>query len=439
MSESSINGVLKILFVDDEENVLKSLERLFMDEEYEILTALSGFDGLKLLSENPDMALIVSDHRMPGMTGVEFLTKAREITPDSKRVVLTGYADTEAAIDAINEGGVDRYLSKPWDDDLLKSVVADMVASYSLERENKRLNEIIKIQNKEIKRWNDELEQMVQFQTIDLTKKNERLDSLNRTLKSNFTGITHSFSLLLGLRDRSAPSHARNVSELSEAVAREIGLDTGEIEAISTAAVLHDTGKIGSPDIVLSKPPVEMTREELKEYRMHPIRGQTAVSNIEEMKEVGVLIRHHHELYGGGGFPDGLKGEAIPQGSRVIAAADFIDNTLRRHAGADALTLTLEELNGSLGTLFDPTLFARFKKVAAEYYRLALPASGYLEKELEPKSLYPGMVTSRDVRSGSGLLLISKDKKLNKESIKILDHMSAIDPSESGIFVWIDK
>jgi len=97
--------LLPILFVDDEQNILRAITRLFLDEPYELLTAPSGVEGLALLRERPDIGVIVSDQRMPGMSGAEFLEQSRTLVPDAVRIVLTGYADVTAAMDAINKGG----------------------------------------------------------------------------------------------------------------------------------------------------------------------------------------------------------------------------------------------------------------------------------------------------------------------------------------------
>jgi len=112
MKESSNEESPKILFVDDEENVLRALKRLFFDENFEIYTAPSGKAGLEIL-KGCEIAVIVSDQKMPEMSGAEFLEKATELSPDSIRIVLTGYADVNAAINAINKGGAYRYITKP--------------------------------------------------------------------------------------------------------------------------------------------------------------------------------------------------------------------------------------------------------------------------------------------------------------------------------------
>ena len=113
MSETTSAIPVRILFVDDEKNILLSLKRLMLDENYEVFTAGSGEEGLELLRGTEQVGLIVSDQRMPGLSGVDFLEKARELAPDALRIMLTGYADLNATMDAINKGGAYRYITKP--------------------------------------------------------------------------------------------------------------------------------------------------------------------------------------------------------------------------------------------------------------------------------------------------------------------------------------
>lgn len=182
-----------ILFVDDEKNVMQSLRRLFMDHEYEITLANSGEEALEILKNSPDIGLIVSDQRMPGLSGVDFLEKAKEILPDSIRILLTGYADSNAVADAINRGGAYRYITKPWDDDDLVHVIQDAANRFSLVKENKRLQAVIEKKNDELERWNAQLEYYVQEQTLEIQKKNTELEKLNKDLKHDFMNTIASF------------------------------------------------------------------------------------------------------------------------------------------------------------------------------------------------------------------------------------------------------
>ena len=130
---------IKLLCVDDERNVLRALERIFMDEEYEILSATSGEEGFALFTANPDIQVVISDYRMPGMNGVEFLRQICEKYPDTVRIVLSGYADTASVVSAINEGQIYKFVSKPWSDEELRQTVAKAVESFALNHQNKEL------------------------------------------------------------------------------------------------------------------------------------------------------------------------------------------------------------------------------------------------------------------------------------------------------------
>ncbi len=440
MVAETLKETVQVLVVDDEENILRSLKRLLVSEEIDVITASSGPEALELLKGNPSsVGVIISDQRMPGMTGVDFLEKAKEIAPDTVRIVLTGYADINAAVDAINRGGAYRYIAKPWRDDELLQVIRDAMKQFSLVSENRRLQEIIKRQNEELKEWNAQLQFFVQEQTVEIQKKNEALERLNKRLRNNFKNTIFAFSGLLELRDRGAESHSRNVAEISVKVAKAIGLERPEIEDILVGALLHDIGKIGIPDVLLKKDPQEMDEEELALYRQHPVRGQTAIDSIEDLRGAGLLIRHHHEALDGSGFPDGLTGKDIPLGSRILAVADFIDRQLPKYEVDNAIELVLNDVQKRLGSIFDPALYPHLKNPVSRLYEKALPKKDLVEMELSPFELKPGMVVARDVRSGTGLMLLRKGTTLDEKNIRALRRYAEIDPSKTGVFVWVRR
>lgn len=136
-----------VLLVDDDENILLSIQRLLMSEPLDLLTATSGEEGLELLRKNPGIGIIISDQRMGGMTGVEFLEQAWDIAPDSIRMMLTGYDDMSIANGAINKGGAYRYITKPWKNSEFVQALHDAAKIYTLIQENKRLTGIIRRMN----------------------------------------------------------------------------------------------------------------------------------------------------------------------------------------------------------------------------------------------------------------------------------------------------
>jgi two-component system NtrC family sensor kinase len=161
--------------VDDEVNVLKSLKRLFLDEDYEILTAESGKEGLEILEQQQPVQVVISDYRMPEMDGVTFFKEVHARWPETIRIVLSGYADTAAVVAAINEGQVYRFIPKPWSDDELKITIAKAVERYFLIKANNELNEELRQANDELSRIALQLEEKVTARTEELLFQNKVL------------------------------------------------------------------------------------------------------------------------------------------------------------------------------------------------------------------------------------------------------------------------
>ena len=435
MGEVPVKERPNILFVDDEENVLRSLLRLFIDEECVVFTAASGAEGLDVVGRH-EIAVVVSDQGMPQMRGTEFLARVKEMSPDTVRMVLTGYADLTAAIDAINKGGVYQYLTKPWDSGTLVMSVRAAVDRYGLVKENKYLTELTRRQNEELQRWNAELETDVQQQTIDLTYKNKELVELNETVTRNFRDFTVTISNLIELRDRTVASHSNTVAAISREIARALGLTPEETQHIAIAAQLHDIGKIGLSDTALPKSVEALTPEEMTEYKRHPVRGQAAIDSNEVFTEAGGLIRGHHESFDGGGFPDGLKGDEIPLGSRIISIADRYD----RLQMDSTMEMALEEIWNLRGKQFDPNLYQPLEKAVKDRKWYALPPDRSVEKELRLDELLSGMILSREVRGGTGVLLLPKGVTLDIPRIESIKRHFKLDPPDRSVaYVWLEK
>ena len=155
-----------VLFVDDEPSVLKALKRVFRKEGFTIHTAENGPSGLEKLNgiEDP-VSLIISDQRMPGMNGAQFLEAAKEICPDAIRFLLTGYSDVDAIIAAVNEGEIHRYFTKPWDENELIVKTRQSLKQFELKRENRRLQILTVEQNDQLNKLNRDLEKKVAERT----------------------------------------------------------------------------------------------------------------------------------------------------------------------------------------------------------------------------------------------------------------------------------
>lgn len=430
----------QILFVDDEKNILAALNRLMMEDECQVHTASSGEEGLEVLRREQGIALIVSDQRMPGMNGARFLELAREIAPEAIRFILTGYADIQATMDAINCGGAHRYITKPWNDEELHQTIRDALRRYALAEENRRLAAIIEAQNEELKEWNARLKSRVLQQTGDIRLKNEELDRRNLQLQRNFQNTIAAFSSILELRGKKLRHHSRNVTALTGLMAEALSLHPAERETLRVASLLHDIGEIGNPDHLLHEDIHSLEGKDLDSYMKHTVRGQAAIDSIEDLRGAGVLIRHHHEFFDGRGYPDRLCGETIPLGSRLIHIADFLDRRIAHQQDLDpaaAFRPMLTEVQKHLGTWFDPQLFPHLEEAARAVYGQILPREEMIRQNIEPWDLISGMILDEDLVTGTGLMLLSKGSVLTRKSIESILRYNRLDPLYATVAVLI--
>lgn len=432
---------ITVMLVDDEENILRALQRLLMDEDFDVEIATSGEAALEKLATLENVGLIISDQRMPEMNGSEFLGRSRDIAPNALRILLTGYSDISATIEAINRGGASRYLSKPWNDDELVQVVRDAVRQYSLVTENIRLNGVIARQNEELQEWNTNLKERVLQQTASVRKKSEELQEALQRSRESFHGVIHALSRLVELRGQRTHQHSRNVAHLAVLAAKEMGITANnELDEIRIASLLHDVGEIGISERILLMSPEAMSPEEFREYSQHPIRAQILLDAIEELRPVAVLIRHHHEHMDGSGFPDKISGESIPLGARIIAFADQIDRAAMMCA-EDIADQSLARASLLMGRVLDPALYRAFKKIVRYCYFSDPKYEGFttVELELSPEQLQPGMILSRNLFSGSGLLLLHKGLSFDLGRIDSVKRYYELDPADTGVFVVVNR
>jgi two-component system NtrC family sensor kinase len=166
---------VRILCVDDEINVLRAIERIFMDDEYEIMKATSGAEGLEILKEVSPIQIVISDYRMPEMSGVDFLREVRDYWPETVRIVLSGYADAATIVAAINEGRIYKFIPKPWNTDELRVTIENALERYYLNRRNIELTMELKEKNDELNRINSCLEKTIAEKTAEVMLQNRIL------------------------------------------------------------------------------------------------------------------------------------------------------------------------------------------------------------------------------------------------------------------------
>lgn len=409
-----------ILMVDDEENILSSLQRLLRRENYNVITNASPEKALEILKHEP-VSLIISDQRMPEMDGTEFLEKAREIQPEAIRIILTGYADISAAMAAINQGQVYRFITKPWNDLDLKATIKQAIDFYHLRRENQRLFELTVRQNAELKELNENLERKVEERTQEIAHKNKELrESYYKTIRI--------FVDLMEMYDPALGGHVKRVGVLSKAIAERCDLEGEELDIIEAGGHLHDVGLIGIPREVIKKKTGRTAAEEAL-YRQHPDLGYTILNSAPKLDQVSILVKSHHERFDGAGYPDRLKKEEIPIGARIIAVADAYDHlSVRRDISREDV---LHRLHKLAGDKLDPSVVS----AAIEVFS-AIAKTEKSEVAVTLADLRPDMVLARELKTHTGRLLMPKDAVLKEAYLERIKRFHEIDPIVGWIYVY---
>jgi putative nucleotidyltransferase with HDIG domain len=359
------------------------------------------------------------------MSGAEFLEKVRERSPDIVRILLTGHSDLSSTIDAINKGAIYRYLSKPWDDQEVLMTVGQAISTKRLIEEKRLLEIQVRIQNEKLKHLNNSLELKVEERTRELQSTMLDLQTAHGDLKKSFITSIKVFSNLIEMREGSMAGHSRRVADMARSTALQLGLNAAEAQDVFIGALLHDIGKIGMSDNLLKKPYASLTLDERTVMNSHAVKGQTALMALDQLSNVGVIIRHHHERYDGQGFPDGLSRNAIPLGSRILAVADTFDALLygTRYSRKYTWDEALREIADNATKSFDSAVVSAFMSSLKKGNDK--PAEIY--KETPCSELRPGMRLARDLITRDGALLLAKDFVLNLTIIKqIRDFETAV-------------
>ncbi len=308
---------IKILCIDKDPKILKSLTQLFREDPFAILTASTAAEGIELLSINT-VSVILSDNMLPGMTGIELMELAKSLSPDSIRILMTGLADPDVAIDAINKGEIFKFIMKPWDNDELRRIVCDSIAKYKI---------VIAIRNA------DDTSILSLAQTIEL-------------------------------KDPYTKGHCERVAVFALMIADALNLNGEKKKHIKYGSWLHDCGKIGVPELILNKPG-PLDDEQFETVKRHARWGGDVVKTSRIPNTVVNIAVYHHERFDGTGYPLGLSGVHIPVEARIVAIADAYDamtsdrpyrKRLSHVAAIDALR------KGKNGT-FDPTLVDIFVNI----------------------------------------------------------------------------
>lgn len=276
--------IYKMLIVDDELANLRLLERLF-SRDYDCLTASSGPEAIRLLEQH-DIAVLLTDQRMPEMTGIELLRHTSLSRPHMVRILLTGYTDVEVLEEAINSGLVYMYVTKPWNNEALKLKISRACDHYESNKNGS-----------------------------SLVMANERLLGRLREIKQR---VVTSLGEMLQVRDEYAYSHAVRVADYAGAIAQQMGLPGADIEELSAAAMLHNLGEVNQKSSARGR---SSSDSPMMFAQAHAESEARLLAAIPELANVSDVIRFHRENFDGSGAPTGLLSEQIPLLSRILRAA----------------------------------------------------------------------------------------------------------------------
>ena len=347
-----------VLFVDDEPNILKSLQRLLRPEEMNVLCASTGKEALEILDQTPTQ-VFVTDQRMPEMSGVDLLSAVRERHPEIIRMMLTGFTEIKVAVEAINQGEIYRLITKPWNDDELRATIRQAFEQADLKDEIKRLNRVTREQNFKLQDMNRNLEDKVRERTKQLANKHHEL-------RTAYVQTVGALAEAVDAKDAYTRGHSERVGVYASKIAREMGFTKEFIERVYIAGLLHDVGKIGIRDAIITKPG-KLTEEEYEEIKRHPEIGAKILEPVDFLADIAPCVRHHHEWYDGStlGYPDRLRADAIPLPSRIILVADTVEamTSDRPYRKALPIDRVVSELNKFSGSQFDPACAEAFLRL----------------------------------------------------------------------------
>ena len=388
-----------VLLVEDDESQRQFITHLLKrDASLNVLTAQDGEAALVVARQTPP-AVVLSDFYMTGMSGIDLCRefKSDDVLRESMFILITASNVVEDRVLGL-DSGADDFVTKPvHPDELLSRVRASL----------------------RIKGMRDELKE---------DKKS--LAELNKSLQEGYSGVLQLLVRLIGMRIPNATARAERAEKMARWIGERVEMEPNELEALGTAAMLHEIGKIGFPDELLKKGPEILTEGERNEIGSFPTFGERIVAGIPKLKTVARLLRHQLENYDGTGYPDKLMNRQIPEGARILRAINLVEQYSARNDNAAELLLnTVLRLRG---TVLDPIVV----QFTEEYLRVVENPS-WLDDKLQVNilDLKPGMVLAHDLTTGGGTKLLPKDTTITLSQIDRILSLQHFDPVINGIYV----
>jgi len=350
-------GIVTVLVVDDEEPIRNALRKYLKQQQFEVYAASSADEALQQLRLHK-VALMLSDIRMPGTSGVDLVPQALEIEPDLAILMLTAVNDATSAALCMQRGAMD-YLTKPIE-------LADL--GRAVQRALKRRE--MHLENRHLNQW---LKEEVTTRSAELHRERHRLERIS-------TATLEALVNALEAKDPYLRGHSARVADLSANIATEMGLSEEEVDHVRMAGRLHDLGKIGTRDAVVNKEG-PLTPDEFEHVKQHVIIGAQILAPLVHLGHIVAMVKSHHERWDGTGYPDGLRGEEVPLGGRVIGAAEVYDalTTVRPYQEKMTPEQAVERMADLSGTVLDPKVYDALVRIVGRRQTLV-----FLDEDVGP-------------------------------------------------------
>lgn len=407
--------VYTILLVDDEPNILSALKRALYKKPYKVMGANSGEEALHILKHQA-VQIIISDMKMPGMSGAQLLEKVAAQFPDTFRVVLTGYADVDSTIQAVNQGKIHRFLQKPWQQDDLELTIEEGLERVRLKDENTRLQRLTQQQNIKLKEVNASLEQTV-------TKRTRQIKAALHKIQKNNHALEQVLYNVISINPDIDGKFALEVSTLSEKLAKMHGLPSEQVDNIKYAGQLCEIGLLGLKPEDYRPAFNQLSYQQQLAYYSQTRQAALILAPAHHLQPVVDIIENQFEHFNGHG-PNKRVANAIPVGARIIAIArDYWRAVTGRHTGQaidpDTVKSEMKKLRNIKydGEILDLLLLAA-----------TVRGPQYVQHSHNAHELEPDMVLAENLYNQAHILILPEGHIFNEHSISKLQQFE----KESG-------
>lgn len=409
IKNSSQERDIHILCVDDEDTILRSLNRVLRGLGSHLHFAQNAEKAISIL-QNHQIDILLSDMRMPGMDGAALLSETAEHHPNTKRILMTGYSDMDSTIKAINDGGIEHFVKKPWDSKELVELLQSLINAIQLEDENKSLQIALRKSHQALKQINKDLDSKVKLRTKQIRKAMAKIENERKATEKVLYNvlIAHpSYDAVMG----------RQIAQLNANIGRLLRLDEERLNTFYLAGLLFELGAITLDPVLLEKSFLQLNYEQQKLFYTQVDTIPVMLSPVAHLQELQAILCQQFEGYAReNGYPALNSGQDIPLGARILTISrDYYAYRAGKMASVKLdRKQTLKEMKKGLRLKYDPEVFA----LLVEHQDTLLIANE--EQGLLTKQLEPGMILQKPLFAQNHVMLLSEGHEFTSATIEKL-------------------